>query len=295
MTGFRHVKVAIFHIFLLIVVFLSSCRPADPLLQIFEEESSQLKALERSIDSLQNEIAVLDRPLYQTLYELEQLRHRVTQAEKDSIEFFYQNYVFRYRRPIKLILEPYADSPFQFPVRTQKIHHYWQIPVIWGRAFYYDYNHLGLDIAAREGDSVFAIADGMIRYYQPAGGYGELVVVIEHRSTKSMQAYHLTPVFLSIYGHLRKSKERNGKALPWQNGDPVNKGDLIGFINDDAHNGDGAEHLHLGIRRQNAELSATTNPTLWLRGYDNARGEFLQYYIDPLGLFGRPVQWILPE
>ena len=55
-------------------------------------------------------------------------------------------------------------------------------------------------------------------------------------------------MIVTIYGHLRKSQARGGQALGRKYGDHVKKNDIIGYVNDDAHNGDGGPHLHFGCR-----------------------------------------------
>ncbi|MDD3194273.1 MAG: peptidoglycan DD-metalloendopeptidase family protein, partial [Paludibacter sp.] len=143
-----------------------------------------------------------------------------------------------------------------------------------GRTFYYDKNHLGEDILLPEGTPIYAIGDGVIKVYSSANGYGELVVVIEHRlgalyTFKNARNNDVsTNNILSIYGHLRKSKVRNGNQLNYQEGDFVTKGQLIGYVNDDANNGDGTEHLHIGIRLSDASTAISVDNNFWYRGYE---------------------------
>jgi hypothetical protein len=88
--------------------------------------------------------------------------------------------------------------------------------------------------------------------------------------------------FLSIYGHLRKSSDRDGKidVLPYQVGQIVGPNDVIGYVNDDAHNGDGAEHVHLGFRLQNLSAAKTTD-SKWFRGYDGSPSQ-RKWFADPV-------------
>jgi hypothetical protein len=76
----------------------------------------------------------------------------------------------------------------------------------------------------------------VVKIAQPAQGYGR-AVVIEHRLP---DGNYVT----SIYGHL--CGHRGYPLIP--NGSLVTKGQLIGYIGSDDENGDGQEHLHLGIR-----------------------------------------------
>lgn len=142
------------------------------------------------------------------------------------------------------------------------------------RSFLSPPEHVGGDTAHREGTPITSIGPGKIVWYGPASGYGELTVVIEHDLLKPQPfpngngQIRRTRFFISIYGHLRPSKNRGGARLPWKVGDLVQIGDLIGYVNDDAHNGDGAEHLHFGIRLVSAEEAKAIDPGKWFRGYD---------------------------
>jgi len=148
-----------------------------------------------------------------------------------------------------------------------------------GRSFFYDQNHLGEDEALPEKTAIKAIGPGEIKKYgpqsDPTKGYGELVVVVEHDLGKTYEftnAYGYkvsTRYILSIYGHLRPSKERNGVPTGLKVGDRVSSDTILGYINDDARNGDGAEHLHMGIRLSDVATAKTKDPTGWFRGYEN--------------------------
>ncbi len=159
-----------------------------------------------------------------------------------------------------------------------------------GRSFFYDQDHLGEDIKLDEGVPVRAIGDGIIKVYRSAEGYGELVVVIEHdlgRTYAFEDAYgnivesrHI----LSICGHLRKSSERNGNGLNWREGQTISSGSvgtlntIIGYVNNSSHpdggnpdpNGDGLEHLHMGIRLSDAQTAIQNDPRAWFRGYEQS-------------------------
>lgn len=280
---------------MIFLIALISCRSSDPLIREMHELSATADALRKEIDSLQADFDKFDVPYWKLMTEIEVLRHRVTAEEKDSIDDFYKNYVFRFRRPVIAMIEPDPSSPFRFPFSVASDRGQWILPVIWGRLFYFDYNHLGIDLYAKEGDTVYAVYDGIMRHYEAAGGYGELVAVIEHRRDPSMKNAFLPPVFLSIYGHLRDRQLRgSGEALKWKEGDRIRKGDIVGFINDDENNGDGGVHLHFGIRLQSAEQAKTNDSGRWLRGYDNRNGLQLRNFIDPVSLYGRYVQFLFP-
>lgn len=152
---------------------------------------------------------------------------------------------------------------------------------------YQGYKHLGHDVVYAQGTAIHPIACGVLRFYAPATGYGTLVAVVEHVLEKplSVQNGEGEPVtfssFLSIYGHLRKSATPGGSALPWKVGETLKPTDIIGYIEKDASNGDGPEHLHLGIRLQSA-VAAQAVDTAWFRGNDTyGDGKYKRYYTDP--------------
>ncbi len=223
-------------------------------------------------------------------YTSQRARSERIRAEADSVKRFFVNYVYRFRRPMEVWIEADSASPFQFPLNLTVEDGVWKVPVVWGRLFYFDYNHLGIDFFGYEGDTVRAIYDGTILTYGPAPGYGDLVVVIEHEYREAWNRTTVPRRFLSIYGHLRPVRVRGAASvLPWGPGARVKRGDVIGFINDDDHNGDGSEHLHLGIRLESGDRDQANHK--WLRGYDNEAGDHLRFYRDPLVLFGRPVRF----
>ena len=100
-------------------------------------------------------------------------------------------------------------------------------------------NHIGEDSAHGHFTPVYAIANGVVKQVRRGNsqGYGS-VVVIEH----VLPSQELVQ---SIYGHLCN---HTTTQITVNIGQLVTKGDLIGYIGDDAENGDGAEHLHLGIK-----------------------------------------------
>jgi len=147
-----------------------------------------------------------------------------------------------------------------------------------GRSFFYDANHLGEDEAEPEKTPVSAIGPGVIKYYGASTGYGELVVAIEHDLGTEYTFFNAygqavtTRYILSIYGHLRTSAERDGVGTGLKLGDAVTVGTIVGYVNDDAHNDDGAEHVHLGVRLSDAATAKVRDAQFWLRGYNTDRG-----------------------
>ncbi len=194
-----------------------------------------------------------------------------------------------------LVFNSYSQSQMDgFILPADVMENGWQY--YYSRSFYYDQNHLGADINLGEGVPIKAIATGKIVFYGPASSYGELLVAIEHTLPETINfldangSIKTTNSILSIYGHLRASQIRGGTQLTWSYGQIVQQGSIIGYINDDAHNGDGAEHLHLGIRLSNEVTAKSVDGSKWLRGYKiNADGtnSGMQIY------FTDPIPWIL--
>jgi murein DD-endopeptidase MepM/ murein hydrolase activator NlpD len=156
-------------------------------------------------------------------------------------------------------------------------------------AVYNDVKHLGYDVVYAEGTAIHPIACGTVVFYGPASGYGTLVVVIEHKLAKPITITNgdgssiMVTSFLTIYGHLRNSSSKSGgQVLGLKVGDSVSADDVIGFVQSDVLNGDGPEHLHLGVRVQSASDAKKVDPSAWFRGYDTTgEGTYKKYYTDP--------------
>lgn len=156
-----------------------------------------------------------------------------------------------------------------------------------GRGFLVDDVHIGRDIDLREGTAIYPIACGTVRIYRAANGYGTLVVVIEHHLASPITVTNgvgervSVQGFLSIYGHLRATTLRTGGArLSWRDGDTVRPDQVIGYVQHAADNGDGEEHLHLGVRLQTATDAARVDPAAWFAGYDSRRTR-RRWYANP--------------
>lgn len=165
----------------------------------------------------------------------------------------------------------------------------WALETYRGRGFLAAGNHLGWDIVAPEGTPVTPIGCGIIRAARSAQGYGTWVVVIEHRLPAPQtfqnglgQTVH-TDTILSIYGHLRPTPEAQGRGrrLVLSVGMPVDAHTIIGYIERDADNGDGAEHLHLGVRLQSAAQAQRVDPSAWFRGYNGTPSQ-AGWFTDPV-------------
>lgn len=180
--------------------------------------------------------------------------------------------------------------PF-WPIRNTTSEPQWAYPILpyvpgsyAGRSFFYDSNQLGEDINLAEKTPIHAIGPGVIKKYSRAQGYVELVAVVEHNLgifydfTNAYGDVVTTRYILSIYGHLRKCKERgdNSMCTGLKVGDQVTPETVIGYVNNSSHpdrvppdpNGDGLEHLHMGIRLSDATTAQARDPKAWFRGYE---------------------------
>jgi murein DD-endopeptidase MepM/ murein hydrolase activator NlpD len=95
--------------------------------------------------------------------------------------------------------------------------------------------HAAEDYFLPAGTPVYVIADGIVSFSGPMGGYGWLII-IDHPQAN----------IYSLYGHLSPSRWRLESGS-------VKKGDLLAYLGDPDENGGSAEqplrpHLHFGIR-----------------------------------------------
>lgn len=114
--------------------------------------------------------------------------------------------------------------------------------------------HAAEDYLQPAGTEVYAMADGVVSFSGPKGGYGWLII-IDHPQAN----------LYSLYGHLSPSR--------WsiENG-PVKKGQLIGYLGDEYENGGTREnplitHLHLGVRTDQREDYPTAGEWRWQAGW----------------------------
>lgn len=136
-------------------------------------------------------------------------------------------------RPVRFFSRPTPETAWSFALpRPDFVAGSYQ-----RRTFLFPSNHLGEDSEHAHHDPVHAVADGVVREACTATGYGR-VVVVEHRLPDGSNV-------CSIYGHLCGHR---GYPLI-RDGSLVKKGDVVGYIGDRYENGDGLEHLHLGIRK----------------------------------------------
>ncbi|MBD3281224.1 hypothetical protein GF391_00570 [Candidatus Uhrbacteria bacterium] len=166
-------------------------------------------------------------------------------------------------------------------------------------------NHLGRDPKYASGTPIHPIACGRLVLYRPADGYGTLVAVIEHSLDSPITVQNgdgedvTISKFLSIYGHGSTYDPKGiGPNLSYSVGQIVQPSDVIMYIQDDDLNGDGPEHLHLGIRVQSQMEAQLTDSKTWFRGNDNEEGDHRKYYTSPatfLPLLARHVGYPLAD
>jgi hypothetical protein len=200
-----------------------------------------------------------------------------------SSEIVYQETDFEFQREDYHCNFHFVDKNTVILPRSSFFENKWNYPVTpydpgsyQGRSFFYDTDHLGEDEALVEGAPVRAIGTGKIVWYKKASGYGELVAVVEHdlgRSYTFKNAYGTdvkTKKILSIYGHIRPCDKREPPMVctNLSVGEFVDSNTVIGYINDKDNNGDGREHLHLGIRLSSAAVAKQRDPAAWFRGYE---------------------------
>lgn len=86
--------------------------------------------------------------------------------------------------------------------------------------------HKGIDIQLRKGDTIVSAFDGMVRFAQKKGGYGNVVIVRHYNGLET------------VYGHLSKIKVQDGQV--------VAAGDLIGLAGNTGKST--GPHLHFEMR-----------------------------------------------
>jgi len=100
--------------------------------------------------------------------------------------------------------------------------------------------HLGVDVAASEGDPVMASGNGVVKHVGLHSGYGH-VVIIEHKLLSG-------EVVCSVSAHLKSN-------LSVTLNQEVNPGDVVGFIGSREENGGWIPHLHFGFKKGEFSLS----------------------------------------
>ena len=137
-----------------------------------------------------------------------------------------------------------TEVPFRFPLDNFHAGLYGARFAEYGTGSAEKY-HAAEDYYGPPGTPVFAMADGMVSFSGPMGGYGWLII-IDHPQAN----------LYSLYGHLSPSR--------WyiESGVSVEKGQLIAYLGDSDENGGSSDqpltpHLHFGIRAgQRADYSS---------------------------------------
>ena len=97
--------------------------------------------------------------------------------------------------------------------------------------------HLGVDVFLPAGEPIFAPLDGTVRdvAFRPQVRDWGGIVVLDHETPDGVP-------FHTLYGHLSRASAQALSA-----GDPVRRGDVIGYLGDEVENGGWAPHLHLQL------------------------------------------------
>lgn len=101
-----------------------------------------------------------------------------------------------------------------------------------------DHSHKGLDIAAKTGTPIKAVADGKIKYADTMSGYGNLII-IDHGNG-----------ITTYYGHCSKLYKKEGQK--------VKAGDVIAAVGNTGNST--GSHLHFEIRKNGVYI----NPAKYL-------------------------------
>ena len=122
--------------------------------------------------------------------------------------------------------------------------------------------HSAVDYFAMPGTEVYAIADGVVYYSDHQESYGG-VVVIEHPQDG----------VYSLYGHV--------SSRQWliEAGQPVNKGDLVGYIaeTDEGYGIGIVPHLHFSIRLGSPSDYPSHGRSNWMTGYTTEHPVYHQF------------------
>jgi murein DD-endopeptidase MepM/ murein hydrolase activator NlpD len=128
--------------------------------------------------------------------------------------------------------------------------------------------HCAEDAYGMPGTPVYAIADGVISYSGPMGGYGWLIIID-----------HPMDNVYSLYGHVSTRRE---KTIEGQ----VSMGERIAYLADDDEDGSGGDypdwgpHLHFSIRQGVLSDYPSSGDNRWEAGYTTAHPTTLGW-MDP--------------
>ncbi len=135
------------------------------------------------------------------------------------------------RSKIGKINDPFFMNGFVFPVKENKITGLFGVQRILNNKPHNVHN--GVDFAGNIGDSVFAIADGIVQLIGENFYYNGNFVLIDHGQGLSTIYIHLNNVFV-------------------KNGEKVSKGKVIGEVGSTGRST--GPHLHLGVQWYNKRI-----------------------------------------
>lgn len=130
--------------------------------------------------------------------------------------------------------------------------------------------HMGIDIWAAAGESVYAPYEGKVAYladHNQEGNYGGTLVLMHNVEGNE---------YFALYGHLSPESISNLKP-----GQKVKAGDKVGELGDESENGNWPPHLHYQISVQDpgeADMPGVVS--------DEEHEEALKLYPDPRILLG---------
>ncbi|MDQ3687603.1 MAG: M23 family metallopeptidase, partial [Acidobacteriota bacterium] len=127
-----------------------------------------------------------------------------------------------------------------------------------------DFYHLGVDMPANDGSSVYAISDGTIWSISTGGwGTGNIALVIKHTLSDGSE-------FLALYGHVRSNLNI---------GNAVAAGTKIAEIGPYPEGGD---HLHFGVRPTVTFPQVVNIPPIGYGRADNSYWPSTNGFVDPV-------------
>ena len=138
--------------------------------------------------------------------------------------------------------------------------------------------HVGLDLAGRVGTPVYSCCENGVvvaaGYNAARGDYGH-VVVVRHKNNHAASA---PPYFFVLYGHLDAASSSDR----WENGDVVQRGEIIGWMGNAWENG-GWTTPHVHVQISLLEPKTHDMPgAVRLRDREKA----LRIYLDPRYIVG---------
>ncbi|MCB0378427.1 MAG: peptidoglycan DD-metalloendopeptidase family protein [Bdellovibrionales bacterium] len=132
------------------------------------------------------------------------------------------------------------------------------------------YIHMGIDIGAPPGTTIYSFYNGKIHsvaYHQAPGDYGPTITCLYELSGQKLYA---------LFGHLSEASIQK-----WKVGDPVHTGEKIAEVGDKSVNGGWPPHLHFQL-----SLEAPIGGDLPGVVSENDHARALEIYPDPRLVLG---------